>query len=79
VTVNLDEHNRRRDNIIAHEKATHDVANVETGRLMRDKLEDVFYGVAGFAAVMEAKVQQLSVELEDERQKVAMMEAVSWA
>ena len=76
MTIDLEQHNRRRENIIAHEKATHGVADVETGRLMRDKLEDVFAGVAGFAAVMEAKVQRLSVELEDERQKVAMMEAV---
>ena len=77
MTINLDEHNRRRENIIAHEKATHGVANEETGRLMRDKLEDVFVGVAGYAAVMEAKAERLAVvnaELEHRRE---MMEAVT--
>jgi len=76
MTIDLDEHNRRRDDIIAHEKATHGVANVDTGRMMRDKLEVVFVGVAGYAAVMERKAERLAVENAELLERIDRLEVV---
>jgi len=45
--------------------------------MTRDKFQLVFAGVAGFAAVMEAKVQQLSVERAELIDKVSRLEAIT--
>ena len=72
----LARHNKRRDDIIAHEKATHGVANEEVGRMMRDKLELVFVGVAGYAAVMERKAERLAVENAELIERIDRLEVV---
>ena len=74
--MTLDEHNDRRDRIIAHEKATHGVADVPTGRMMRDKLELVFKGVAGYASIMEHKAERLAVEVANKTEQIEQLEAV---
>jgi len=74
--MNLNKHNVRRENIIASEKATHGVANVETGRLMRGKLECVFEAVAGYGAWLEEKLERKSLECENKNEQIERLEAV---
>ena len=87
--IDLDQHNKLRDEVVAHAyelvgyTVLHSTQNVngdypadELANMFR-KTEEALYIVAGGKAALMRRCEQLSVELEDERQKVAMLEVIS--
>jgi len=74
--IDLDEHNKRRDAIIAKGKQNHGVGDVELTQMTRDKYHDVFLDVAGFAAWSEGKREIDAVEIAKLKDAVEQKDAV---
>ena len=72
----LEEHNKRRDAIIAKGKQNHGVGDIELDRMPRDKLQDVFMDVAGFASWANGRLEEKSVECDKLRDEVEQKDAV---
>ena len=72
----LEEHNKRRDAIIAKGKQNHGVADIELDRMPRAKFQDVFLDVAGYGAWAEGRLEKKSVECDKLRDEVERRDAV---
>ena len=86
--IDLDQHNKLRDEVVSHAYSIVGYTVLHSTQCVKGdypqdvlinmfrKTEEALYIVAGGKAALMRRCEQLSVELEDERQKVAMMEAV---
>jgi len=76
MSVDIDEHNKRIDRIIADEIETLGL-DCDVGRMMRADVDSLLRLVAGHASAMELRVQAMAVERECMIDKIEKLEAVS--